>query len=191
MLKYAVSYLPITPLHYPVAKILHHFGPMSLSLPALIVGAFTPDLEVPVITYLTGGAIDRLVLHSIIGGLTFGVLIAVAITVLLYPVIVGAVLPVNKESLGHKCRLSGMVVFSCIIGVLFHIILDVANHTFNPLFWPFRGLYQTHSPIVYFLGGPIRASFFMHGLMLFLSAVIAVALLLNRKDSFWNQLLVG
>jgi membrane-bound metal-dependent hydrolase YbcI (DUF457 family) len=182
----AVSPLPITPFHYPVAKLLHQLnGKVSLSLPALIVGAMTPDLEVPFMVLFTG--MDRMVLHSLIGGLTFGTAVAVALTVLLYPHVAGAVFPIDKEKVRQKCAFSGVVVFSCFLGVLSHVLLDVANHAYNPVFWPFLGLYQTPSPIVSLLGGAAMASLVVHGLM----AALFVGLFVNRRDDFWNQLLVG
>lgn len=186
----AVSPLPITPFHYPIAKLLHQLdGKISLSLPALIVGAMTPDLEVPFIVLLTGQ--DRMVLHSLIGGLTIGTLIATTLTVLLYPAIAGAVFPVNKQKVRQKCALSGAVVVSAFIGVLSHVLLDIANHAYNPLFWPLLGLYQTPSPIVPLLGGVTMASLIMHGLMIALFAGIVAVIFLKHRNDFWNELLVG
>ena len=180
-----------SPFHYPVAKLLHRLdGKVRLSLPALIVGAMVPDLEVPFMLLLTGTQ-DRMVLHSLIGGLTPGTAVAVALTVFLYPAIAGAFFPINKEKVRQKCALSGAVVVSCFIGVLSHVLLDTANHAYNPVFWPFLSLYQTPSPIVSLLGGVVMASLIMHGLMVALFVGIATGIFLNSQDDFWNQLLVG
>jgi membrane-bound metal-dependent hydrolase YbcI (DUF457 family) len=145
-----------------------------------------PDLEVPFIWVLTGTG-DHMVLHSLIGGLTLGTFIAVAITVLLYPPIIGAVFPVNKAKLKEKCVFSAALVGSCAIGVLSHVLLDVMNHAYNPVFWPFLSLYQTPSPIVPLLGGALTASLIMHGAMLVLIAIIFVV---NRRG-LWDKILVG
>jgi membrane-bound metal-dependent hydrolase YbcI (DUF457 family) len=183
-----VSSLPVTPLHYPLAKIIHIIsGKASLSLPALFVGAMVPDLEVPFLYFLSGAwEQDRLVLHSFLGGLTIGTLLAVALTVFLYPTLVSAVFPVDKTLVKQKCRFSKLLVVSCLFGVLSHVLLDVANHIYNPIFWPFLSLMQTPSPVVVFLGGKEMASIIVHGSML-----VIVAILLFKERGDWNKALVG
>jgi membrane-bound metal-dependent hydrolase YbcI (DUF457 family) len=182
-------HLPITPLHYPIAKIIHLLdGKVSLSLPALIVGSFVPDLEVPFVYFLSGTwSQDRMVLHSLIGGLTLGTLIAVAFTVLVYPRLIGAILPIDKKRVKEKCSFSLMLVFSGLLGVLSHVLLDVFNHAYNPLFWPFLSLFQAPSPIVPLLGGPGMASTIVEGIMLLLFVLLAV----KNRSNFWERLFVG
>jgi len=184
--------LPVTPLHYPIAKIIHQFGgKASLSLPALIVGSMVPDLEVPFVYFLSGTwDQDRMVLHSLIGGLTLGTLIAVALTVLLYPRVMRVIFPLNKERVKEKCRFSLALVFSCFIGVLSHVLLDVANHTYNHLFWPFLSLFETPSPIVPLLGGGATASLIIHGSMIILSLAIIVIIFVRSREALWNKLFV-
>jgi membrane-bound metal-dependent hydrolase YbcI (DUF457 family) len=145
-----------------------------------------PDLEVPFILLFTGTQ-DRLVLHSLIGGLTLGTIIAFALTVLVYPRVASAIFPIDKVKVTQKCVFSSTVAFSCLLGVLSHVLLDVANHAYNPLFWPFLSLNQTPSPIVPLLGGDAMASLIMHGAMI----VLFVALFIGKRDNFWERLLVG
>jgi membrane-bound metal-dependent hydrolase YbcI (DUF457 family) len=181
-----VKDLPITPFHYPIAKIIHKLDrKVSLSLPALIVGSIVPDLEVPFVFLLTGTQ-DRLVLHSLIGAMTLGVIIAVALTVLVYPRLTSVIFPINRVKVDEKCNFSQTVAFSCLIGVLSHVLLDVANHSHNPILWPFLSLYQTPSPIVPFLGGEAMASLIVHGAMV----VLFVGLFINNRVNFWEHLLV-
>lgn len=181
--------MPVTPLHYPLAKILSKLsGKTSLILPALIVGSMVPDLEVPFI-YLWSGTWnqDRMILHSLLGGLTLGTLITVLLTVFIYSPIIGAIFPVDKKRVKEKCTFLYALVFSCLLGILSHVLLDVANHSYNPLFWPFLSLDQTPSPIVSLLGGVNMASLITHGIMLTIFAVILV----KYRHDFWQQLLVG
>jgi membrane-bound metal-dependent hydrolase YbcI (DUF457 family) len=179
--------MPVTPFHYPIAKILHQLGgKINLSLPALIVGSMVPDLEVPFISLLSQTQ-DRLILHSLIGGLTLGTAIAVFLTVLVYAPLVGAFFPVNKERLKQKCAFSGVVVFSCLVGVLSHVLLDVANHTYNPLFWPLLSAAETPSPIVPLLGGSGIASLIVHGSM----GILFVGICIVNRESLWEHLLAG
>ena len=161
-------------------------GKVSLSLPALIVGSMVPDLEVPFV-YLLTGTQDRLVLHSLIGGMILGTIIALALTVLFYPRVASAIFPIDKVKVTEKCVFSSTVAFSCLLGVLSHVLLDVANHTYNPLFWPFLSMDQTLSPIAPLLGGDLTASLITHGAM----AVLFVGLFINKRDNFWEHLLVG
>ena len=181
--------MPLTPVHYPLAKLIHSIDTKNqLSLPALIVGSMVPDLEVPFLFWLTSTwTQDRMVLHSLLGGLTLGLAITIAFTVLIYPRAVGRLLPVNKDRLKSNCRITGWLAVSAVIGVLSHILLDVANHPFNPLFWPFLGMFQTPSPIVPLLGGLFTASIVTHGAMV----ILFVALFIRKRRGFWDSLFVG
>lgn len=144
-----------------------------------------PDLEVPVL-FLLGVPESRLVLHSLIGAVTFGAAISLALTVWIYPALVSAVFPIDKVKVKEKCRFSLSLVFCCLIGGLSHVLLDVANHAYNPLFWPFLSLNQTPSPIVPLLGGEDWASIIMHTLMV----LLFVGLFFNKRQRFWERLLV-
>lgn len=181
--------MPVTPLHYPLAKIIHAIDKSAtLSLPALIVGSFVPDLEVPFVFLLSGTwNEDRMVLHSILGGLTLGVVIAVILTVFVYPRVIGFFFPTFKDRIKQKTSLSRIVVFSVALGVLSHVLLDVTNHLYNPLFWPFLSMFQTSSPIVILLGGKDSASLIVQGVMLLLLIIIFV----KYRKNFWQKLLVG
>jgi hypothetical protein len=179
--------MPATPLHYPIAYLLHKLGSLRLSLPALIVGSFVPDLEVP-FAYLYLQNQDRLVLHSFLGALTLGTVVAVALTVLVYPRLVGAIFPINKSKLKEKCALSLSVVVCCLIGCLGHVLLDFVNHESNPLFWPF--LAPTLSPFVPLLGGKFMAGVVMHGLMGLFFVGLFLGLYFTERGALWDRLLV-
>ena len=180
--------MPLTPLHYPLAYLIYKLGKQKLSHPALIVGSMLPDLEIPIMFLLLGPqAANRMVLHSLIGGATIGTLIGVIITVLVYPHLTGAIFPINKLKVKEKCQFSLGLVISCFIGVLSHVLLDVTNHAYNPVFWPFLSIYQTPSPIVPLLGGLDMASLIVHGSMI----ALFVVLFYDKRKNFWEQLLVG
>ncbi len=137
----AVLELPVTPFHYPIAYVISKLdGKVSLSLPTLIVGSMVPDLEIPFVFLLTGSQ-DRLVLHSLFGGLTLGTVIAITLTVLAYPRLTSGIFPINRDKVIGKCLFSGAVSFSCFLGVFSHVLLDVVNHSYNPIFWHFLNIY--------------------------------------------------
>ena len=178
--------MPVTPFHYPVAYVIYKLGG-NLSLPALVVGSMVPDLEVPFIVLLFGtGVPNHLLLHSLIGALTLGTALAIVITVLIYPKLTSAIFPVDKLKVKEKCRFSLGLVFSCALGCLSHVLLDVTSHAYNPIFWPFLPVNETPSPVVPVLGGEATASLLMHTLMV----VLFIGLFANKRKNFWEQLLV-
>jgi len=151
------------------------------------VGSMVPDLEIPFIILLVGTEVPhRLVLHSLLGALTVGTILSVAITVLVYPRLTSAVFPIDKLKVKEKCSFSLGLVVSCLLGVLSHVLLDVTNHLYNPVFWPFLASNETPSPIVPLLGGEATASLLMHTLMV----VLFIGLFANKRKNFWEQLLV-
>jgi membrane-bound metal-dependent hydrolase YbcI (DUF457 family) len=178
--------LPVTPFHYPVAYILYKLGG-KLSLPALIVGSMLPDLEIPFIVLLFGTSVpNHLLLHSLTGALTVGTALAIAITVFIYPRLMSAIFPADKLKVKEKCHLSISLIFSCALGCLSHVLLDVTNHAYNPLFWPFLASNETPSSIVPFLGGVETASLLIHAVMI----VLFIGLFVNKRENFWEHLLV-
>jgi hypothetical protein len=178
--------LPITPFHHPVAYIIYKLGG-KLSLPAVIVGSMVPDLEIPFMVLLFGtNTPTHLLLHSILGSLTVGTAIAVAITVLIYPKVTGTIFRIDKLKVKEKCKFSLTLVFSCAIGCLSHVLLDVTNHAYNPVFWPFLTSAETPSPIVPLLGGAQTASLLMHSLMVALFAGFYAL----KRENFWENMLV-
>jgi hypothetical protein len=131
--------MPVTPLHYFLAYIIHRASKFKLNFPALIVGSMVPDLEVPIIFITSRGEIDRLVLHSILGSMTLGLLISIFISLLIYPRILGF-LNCRKEL---KCIISKSLIISSLIGVLSHVLLDALPffHKLDRYFRSFWRLY--------------------------------------------------
>ncbi len=178
--------MPVTPFHYPIAYLISKAN-FKLGLPGLIVGAMMPDIEIPVITLLSGiQPTNRLVLHSLIGAATIGTLLSVTATVLIYPKLTSAIFSISKSKVQEKCRFSGALTFSCLLGGLSHVLLDVTNHTYNPIFWPFVGMFETPSPIVPLLGGQLTASVLITALMI----VLFVVMFIGKREHFWEKLLV-
>ena len=179
--------MPITPFHHPVAYVIYRLGG-KLVLPAVIVGSMLPDLEIPFMVLLFGANVPtHLMLHSILGSLTVGTAIATAITVFIYPKVIGAIFPVDKLRVKEKCKFSLTLVFSCAIGCLSHVLLDVTNHAYNPVFWPFLSSAETPSPIVPILGGAQTASLLIHSLMV----ALFIGFYALKRQNFWENILVG
>ena len=187
--------MPVTPLHYPFAFAISKTN-KKLSLPGLVVGSMIPDLECPfLILFFSGVLPDHLLLHSLVGALTLGVLIAVLATRFLYPTIISKIFGVDKSKLDEACRITPILVISCIIGVLSHLALDYPMHPFNPTLWPWVDPYELVGPMVIFFafGGDIDLGFFysrvlMHGIMIVFWILI---ILKYRHDNLWENIWVG
>ncbi|MGY5865929.1 MAG: DUF4184 family protein [Candidatus Thorarchaeota archaeon] len=139
--------MPLTPLHYPLAHGLSKVG-KKLSLPGLVVGAVIPDIEVPLMRIFFSDLPDHLVLHSLIGAATLGTFLAVIVTWLIYPPTISTIFGVNHERLEETSGLSKMLVVSCLIGVLSHVLLDYPMHWFNPILWPWIDPFEVVGPLV-------------------------------------------
>jgi len=128
--------MPYTPLHWSIAYLARVIRP-SLSLPALIVSTAVPDLEIPFIYITTGGQFGRLVLHSLLGAITFATLLSVLLTVYAYSPIVSHLFKLDTKIVRGKCRFSWTLVAVCLLGSLSHVLIDALHHEYNPLLFPF------------------------------------------------------
>lgn len=145
-----------------------------------------PDLEIPFIVLFLGTEVpNRLVLHSVFGAATIGTFLAVIFTVKIYPNLVSSLFHVNEERLKNKCKLSLGLIVSVLIGIISHVLLDITNHPYNPLFWPFSSTF-VNSPIYFVLGTPI-GSLYMHVIM----GVLLVGLIIVYRKNLFEKLLVG
>ena len=187
--------MPVTPLHYPFAFLISK-SDKRLSLPALVVGSVMPDIEVPLMWVFFSDLPDHLFLHSLVGAVTVGTLLAVLVTWLLYPPIISTLFRVDKNDLKEACGLSAMLVVSCLIGVLSHLLLDYPMHWFNPILWPWVNPYDVVGPLVLFFTpfGPINGTAFWMANRL-TSAIMIVAwlpiLIYYRDKDLWSNHWLG
>jgi membrane-bound metal-dependent hydrolase YbcI (DUF457 family) len=176
----------LTPLHYPIAYFIYKLD-KRLSLPGLVVGCMFPDLEIPTIMLLFGTQVpNRMILHSLLGSATIGTFLALIVTVRIFPSLVNRLFHVDKKRVESKCKLSFAVVFSVFVGNISHVLLDVTNHPYTPVFWPFLPATATPSPIYFALGNPL-GSLWMQIIM----AVLLAALIVIKRKNLFEELLVG
>ncbi len=185
--------MPLTPFHYPIAYCLHRLR-TSLPLPGLIVGSFMPDIEVPLLWILDGGVPDHLVLHSLIGLLTLGVLLSVFVTHYLYPPLVATLFRVERPGLDKACSLGTSLYLSCSLGLLGHLALDLPMHWFNPILWPWVDPYAIVGILVLFFAsqGDLQTGFALANFLLTLVMLIAMlGITWISRHSLWNSMLLG
>ncbi len=184
--------MPITPLHYPVAWGLSKLN-KKLNLPGLIVGSFIPDIEyLFYFIFFPGFIPDYFLLHSLIGGAILGTIISVISIIFIYPLLTSLFFGLDKTRVTEVCRLSPILVLSCILGSLFHIILDVFMHRFNSILWPFVDPYNIPGIFSFafafiFEGniglGAIWASILLHTIF----AVLMIVLFVKSRRNLWDQ----
>ena len=186
--------MPITPLHYPVAWGLSKLD-KRLNLPGLIVGSFIPDIEVPILIIFFHGVLpDHFILHSLIGAVTIGVFISTFVTVLLYPILVSMFFGVDRVKLNEVCRLTPVLVLSCMLGNLFHLLLDLLMHPFNPTLWPFIDPYNIVGILVLALAieGDIGLGFLRANILTnAITGLLMIAILLKSRRNLWELIFVG
>jgi hypothetical protein len=188
--------MPFTPLHYPVAYGVSKIY-KSLSLPGLIVGSFIPDIEVPILwLFFTGVFPDHLILHSLIGALTLGTILAILVTRYLFAPIIARFFKVNRGKLDEACSLNNKLVLSCVIGIIGHILLDYPIHWFNPIFWPLVDPFLCIGPLVllFSFSGELPSTPF-HLANAFMSVIMGFLWFLiifkNRNDNLWESIWLG
>jgi hypothetical protein len=187
--------MPFTLLHYSVAYALHR-GEKRFPFPALAVGSVIPDIEVPFLAVFFSGIVpDHFILHSLLGGLTLGLLGAVLTTRFIYPPVMSLLFGIEKERLKEACSISPMMVFSCGIGILGHILLDYPMHWYNAIFWPWVEPTNVIGPLVLYFSsvGEISGVAFTlaNGTTNLFMLLIFVYVMAHEWGDRWESIWVG
>ena len=186
--------MPFTPLHYPYAWIISRFD-KRLPLPAIIIGAIIPDIEVPfLILFFSGALPDHYILHSLVGALSIGLVLSLIIMKYIYPPIISTIFGIDKNKLTEKCQISRYAVVAIIVGILSHLIIDYPMHPYNQILWPFVDAHSLVGPLVllFAAGGNIGYGYFIaNSLMSLVSIVIWIGILYHIRDDIWNKMWLG
>jgi len=186
--------MPLTPFHYPVAWGLSKLD-KRLNLPGLIVGSFIPDIEVPILFIFFHGILpDHLILHSLIGATTIGTIISTFVTVSLYPILTSLLFGLDRVKVKDLCRLTPVLVLSCMLGNIFHILLDILTHPFNPILWPFVDPYDFVGILILAFGleGKMSLGYlFVKILENVIMGLLMIAILVKSRRNLWEQILLG
>jgi membrane-bound metal-dependent hydrolase YbcI (DUF457 family) len=147
----------------------------------------TPDLEVPIIFLLTGGLQDRLILHSLMGVVTLGTFLSVLLIVFLYPRSVSFFFRLERRRVDERCRFSGILVISCVIGGFSHVLIDSMTHEFNPVFYPF---FKESFDALVLLNDQFLASVIVECVLLTLLIFFFIDEIRKGSKGFWMRVLV-
>ncbi len=186
--------MPFTLLHFPFG-----FGISKLDrrliLPGLIVGAVLPDIEVPIMWLFFPFFPDHLILHSLLGAMTIGTIFAVLVTRFLYPPLISWIFGVEKTALDEKCRLTPVLVLSCMLGLLSHLALDVPMHVSNAILWPWIDPESIVGflALIFAINGDLNLGFSIANMLL--SSIMLICwmtiLLHYRNKNLWSQIWLG
>lgn len=179
--------MPGSPLHCSVAYLINRWKP-QLSLPALLVSSMVPDLEIPVFLLMTGGVQDRLVLHSLLGAATLGTFLSVLLTVFFYPPVVSFFFKLEGKRVEERCRFSSILVASCIVGGVLHVIVDSMTHEFNPVLYPFV---KDSFDVLRLTNDWASSSLIVGSVLLGLLIFFFVDGIRKGTRDFWMRMLVG
>ena len=184
--------MPLTPLHFPIAYGIYVFVKRyfpkykDVSLPGLVLGSFFPDLEIAVAYLISWGNVYfRTVFHSLIGAGTIGAFLTFLLFGYLYTPFVSSLFSIEKQKIKPHCKFSSGMFASCFFGNISHVLLDLVNHDFNTIFWPFIPLIT--SPISIALGGTQSASFVAHSIL----GIILLIIVIQNRENLWENLLIG
>ncbi len=176
--------MPLTPLHYPIAYFINKID-TRFSLPGLIVGCMFPDLEIPFMLLIFGtNGPNRMILHSFLGSATIGTVLSLFFTVWFYPFFVSDLFRIKKEEIEKRCKFSFVLFFSVFVGNISHVLLDVLNHPYNPILWPFFSATSTPSPFFFAFEDP----FGYFWIQLILGTLLIGLIFLKRKNLFQDLL---
>jgi len=179
--------MPITFLHYCIAYVINKMKE-GLILPALIVSSVIPDLE-GFFGFVTNERLlpSRGLMHSLIGVVSVDTFLAVVVTIWVYPVLVSWIFQLKKTEVTQKCRFSGMLLLSALVGSLFHVLIDSTSHEYNPLLYPFVN--ESIDTLV-FLNDWYLAAVIVATVLSGISLAIFVYEIRKGTQGFWKRLLV-
>jgi hypothetical protein len=181
-------------MHYPVAWGLSKLD-KRLNLPGLIVGSFIPDIEVPILFLFFNVGIDNhFILHSLIGALTLGTVISILATVLIYPIIASLIFRVDKVKVKEACKLTPVLVLSCMLGNVFHLLLDLLMHPYSLILWPFVNPYNIVGFIVlvFAFDGDIQRGFLIANIMTnLIMGILMLTIGIKSRNNLWEQILIS
>ena len=164
-------------------------------MPGLIVGSFIPDVEVPILfLFFDVGVDNHFILHSLVGALTIGTIISILITVYVYPILTSLIFRLDKAKLKEVCRLTPVLVFSCMLGNIFHLLLDLIMHPYSLILWPFVDPYNIVGilVLVFAVDGDLQLGFFIANVLtnLVMGLFMVVIIIKNRRN-LWDKILIG
>ncbi|MBU4032889.1 MAG: DUF4184 family protein [Candidatus Thermoplasmatota archaeon] len=143
--------MPVTPLHLGFAWPVWLLNRKKLHFMSLSFGAMVPDLEViPMMILNGGGERTRGLLHSLLGAVTFDILVVMFIVFFIIPPLGRWLKKNSKEKwhifAGEDITLAptnlGWALASALIGTLSHVLIDTFTHIYNPLLWPHNAWYD-------------------------------------------------
>ncbi len=145
--------MPVTLLHLGPAWLVFLASRRRISLVGISVGSIIPDVEIPVL-FLSGieKETGHGALHSILGGFSLALMIALLAIYLVYPTLAR----IWEKRFGSRwIYFAGVdagaidklprLTIGCCVGITTHLTLDYLTHAWMPYLWPSNNLVYTFS----------------------------------------------
>lgn len=138
--------MAFTAFHCALVWPLFILRPKRFDFIGLSVGAVIPDLFMPFVIFLPAyEKVARIITHSLIGAITFDLILALLASLFIVPKIIRFFKERSSDTrvykfagidvLGQRERPSVMI-YSILIGTVSHVLLDILYHENNPVFYP-------------------------------------------------------
>lgn len=154
-----------------------------------------PDIEVPILfLFFDVGIENHFILHSLIGALTIGTLSSILATVLLYPIIASLIFRVDKNKVKEACKFTPFLAFSCMLGNVFHLLLDLPMHPYSLVLWPFVDPYSIIGVLVlvFAVDGDIKLGFLVANILTnLIMGLFMFTIVIKSRKNLWEKILVG
>ncbi|MFW9953693.1 MAG: hypothetical protein ACFFD3_03990, partial [Candidatus Thorarchaeota archaeon] len=127
---------------------------------------------------------------------SLGLFLAILATRYAYPWLIASIFKLERKELENLCRITPRMVFSCLIGLLFHVLVDYLHHWYNPIFWPWIDPFALVGPLVSLTSiivsvdiqtGYFIANAFTNAIML----IVLIQIVLSNKEDRWRKLWIG
>ena len=154
-----------------------------------------PNIEVPILfLFFEVGIDNHFIMHSLIGALTIGTLLSILTTIFVYPLLAWLIFRVDKSKVKEACKLTPVLVLSCMFGNVFHILLDLLMHPYSFILWPFVDPNNVVGILVliFALDGNINQGFLIANILsnLIMAVFMFIIVIKNRKN-LWEEILIG
>ncbi|MHA2289551.1 MAG: hypothetical protein ACXABG_12265, partial [Promethearchaeota archaeon] len=140
------------------------------------------------------GIDNHFILHSLIGALTIGTLLSILATVLIYPLLASLIFRVDRSRVKEACRLTPFLVLSCVLGNVFHILLDFPMHPYSFILWPFVDPNSIVGFLVlaFAIEGDLSVGFlFARIINYIIMDSITLTIVVKCRKNLWEQTLIG
>jgi len=113
---------------------------------------------------------------------------------MVYPILSSLFFSLDKVKVKEVCKLTPALILSCMLGIVFHILLDIPMHPFNPVLWPFVDSYSIVGilVLVFAIDGNISLGFLIARILNYVIMGSSMLVIINKsRKNLWEDILIG